>query len=395
MKRIPTNSFHQSTGGLFGALRGSGPDDTARFEREFAAAVNADRAFLVGSGTTALYVLLRALARLEPGKKRVILPAYTVPTLTLAVRLAGLTVGLCDVDPDTFNLDPDRLGDVVDEQTLAVMPVHMFGFPMDPAPVKRLGRESGFFVIEDAAQAPGAEIGGRPVGGLCEAGLFSLCKGKIVSTFRGGVATVSDEGIADLVTEEVAAVRSQSFAQNVRIWGTLALMSGAVRPEIYGPLYRLIAPFKSTTVHDHFEPTGGSPLIARLGMEQLAALEEQVAARRKNGDTLYRELTGLAGVALPCIPEGARPSYNHLPIVVEEPRLLAKIQRTLFLRGVDTARMYLKPIHRIYDLGYPEDTDPFPGASRIACGLMVLPTHPGVREEDVETMIQTIKTIAG
>jgi len=395
VKRIPTNSFHQSTGGLLGAVRGTGPRDVARFEREFAAAVNTDRAFLVGSGTTALYVILKALSRLAPDKKRVILPAYTVPTLTLAVSLAGLTVGLCDVDPATFNLDPDRLGDVVDENTLAVMPVHMFGFPMDPAPVKRLGKESGFFVIEDAAQAPGAEIGGRPVGGLSEAGLFSLCKGKIISTFRGGMATVSDERIARLVAEEASNIRNQTLRQNVRIWGTLALMSGAVRPEIYGPLYRLIAPFKSTTVHDHFEPTGGSPLIARLGMEQLAALEEQVTARRKNGDVLHRELSDIKGITLPRILKGARPSYNHLPIVVEEPRLLAKIQRTLFDRGVDTARMYLKPIHRIYDLGYPKDTDPFPAASRIAEGLMVLPTHPGVRQEDVETMLETIRSIVG
>ncbi|MBN1882210.1 MAG: DegT/DnrJ/EryC1/StrS family aminotransferase [Deltaproteobacteria bacterium] len=395
MKRIPTNSFYQSPRGLITALRGSGPDDMARFEDAFAAATGSTRAFLVGSGTTALFVILKALSRLIPERSTVILPAYTVPTLTLAIQRAGLTTNLCDVDPATFNLDPDRLGDVAGSDTLAVMPVHMFGFPMDLQPIKKLAKELGFFVIEDAAQAPGASIGGRPVGGLSEAGLFSLCKGKIISTFRGGVATVSDSAIADVVAAEVAAVRRQTLAQNARIWGTLALMSGAVRPEIYGPLYRLIAPFKSTTLHDHFEPTGGSPLIARLGMEQLASLEDQVAARRKNGDTLHRELSGLPGVTLPRIQKTALPSYNHLPIVVDEPGLLVRIRRTLFDRGVDTARMYLKPIHRIYDLGYPEKSDPFPFASRVARGLMVLPTHPGVREEDLETMIQTIRSIAG
>jgi dTDP-4-amino-4,6-dideoxygalactose transaminase len=395
VKRIPTNSFHQSPKGLISALKRSGPDDVARFEDAFAASAGAGRAFLVGSGTTALYVILKALSRLAPGKKRVILPAYTVPTLTLAVKRAGLVTALCDVDPVTFNLDPGRLGDVITDDTLAVMPVHMFGFPMDLEPVKKLAAQYDFFVIEDAAQAPGAEIDGRPVGGRAETGLFSLCKGKIISTFRGGVATVSDPKIADLVADEVDAVRRQNFSQNVRIWGTLALMTGAVRPEIYGPLYRLIAPFKSTSLHDHFEPTGGSPLIARLGMGQLSSLEEQVAARRRNGDALYRELSGLDGVSLPRIPDTARPSYNHLPIVVDEPGVLSKIQRTLFERGVDTARMYLKPIHRIYDLGYPLAPDPFPAASRIAEGLMVLPTHPGVREGDVETMIQTIRTCAG
>lgn len=395
MKRIPTNSFYQSPKGLITALKGSGLDDVARFEEAFAASVGSGRAFLVGSGTTALYVILKALSRLAPGKKRVILPAYTVPTLTLAVRRAGLVTALCDVAPDTFNLDPDRINDVIADDTLAVMPVHMFGFPMDIGPVKKLAAEHGFFVIEDAAQAPGAEICGRPVGSLSETGIFSLCKGKIISTFRGGVATVSDPKIADLVAEEVNAVRRQTLSQNVRIWGTLALMSGAVRPEIYGPLYRLIAPFKSTSLHEHFEPSGGSPLIARLGMEQLTSLEDQVAARRKNGDTLYRELSGIKGVTLPRIAETALPSYNHLPIVVDEPRLLLKIQRTLFDRGVDTARMYLKPIHKIYDLGYSVDSDPFPSASRIAEGLMVLPTHPGVREGDIETMIQTIGICAG
>jgi dTDP-4-amino-4,6-dideoxygalactose transaminase len=233
------------------------------------------------------------------------------------------------------------------------------------------------------------------VGGLAETGLFSLCKGKIISTFRGGVATISNDTIADAVADEVAAIRPQSPTQNLRIWGTLALMSGAVKPEVYGPLYRLIAPFKSTSLHDHFEPSGGSPLIARLGMEQLAYLDEQVAIRRKNGDALYRELSGIPGITLPRIPESARPSYNHLPIVVEEPRLLAEIRGALFQQGVDTARMYLRPIHRIYDLGYPAGSDPFPAASRIAEGLMVLPTHPGVAKRDIDIMRETIRTIAG
>jgi perosamine synthetase len=395
MRRIPTNSFYSSVRAILSsALRSDGKDDVSAFESAFADYVGAKRAFLVGSGTSALYIILKALSRFSE-KTEVILPAYTVPTLTLAIRRAGLTTRLTDINIDTFNMDTERLSDSISKNTLAVVPVHMFGFPMDLDKIKELSRSQDFFVVEDAAQAPGAELFGERVGGLSEVGIFSMCKGKILSTFRGGVITSNDPEISKAITEEIKLLRNPGRLFDLRLFFTLLLMSGAIKPGVYGALYPMIALFKSTKVHTHFEPGLATPFAARLGLVQLDALGGEVKKRVKNGTALYEGLSGIDGIRLPKIIEGGAPSFNHLPIMIEREGKIDEIISKLFGRGIDTARMYLKPIHSVYDLDYVKSPDPFPNATRLSEELLVLPAHPGVTERDVAVIIETIIEIMG
>lgn len=395
MRRIPTNSFYSSAVDIVSsALKSGGKDDVSAFERAFADYVGAKRTFLVGSGTSALYIILKALTKFSE-KTEVILPAYTVPTLTLAIQRAGLKTRLCDINIDTFNMDTERLTDTISKNTLVVMPVHMFGFPMDIKPVKELSKYQGTFVIEDAAQAPGAEIAGKRVGGLAEVGLFSMCKGKIISTFRGGVITSNDPEMSGAIAEEIKLIKEPGSLFDLRLFITLLLMSGAVRPGVYGNLYPLIVPFKSTKVHTHFEPGLATPFAARLGLVQLGALDDEIKRRMENGTALYQGLSGIGGVRLPKIIEGGVPSFNHLPIMVEKKGKIDEIISKLFKRGIDTARMYMRPIHFIYDLGYERSPDPFPNATKLAERLLVIPTHPGVTKKDIAVIIETISKIMG
>ena len=170
-------------------------------------------------------------------------------------------------------------------------------------------------------------------------------------------------------------------------------MNYATKPAIYGPLFRLIEPFKSTEVHEHFEPTLATPFAARLGKIQIEEIGDQVERRIENGKTLYSALKEIEGITLPAIIDGASPSYNHLPVMIEEGEKINHIARLLLERGIDTARMYERPIHKIYDLGYPDTTDPFPEATRLSERLLVLPVHPGVKGRDLETMVKTFREI--
>jgi perosamine synthetase len=392
VRRVPTNSFYADVRRILGAVAGGTKNDVAAFEERFAGYVGVTRAFLVGSGTSALYVILRALRDLS-GKTEVVMPAYMVPTLTLAISRAGLTTRLCEVDPATFNMDVRKLGDSITEKTLAVMPVHLFGFPMDLDPVLREARAGGFFVVEDAAQAPGATLGGKRVGGFGDAGFFSLCKGKIISTFRGGVITTSDPDISRAIERELRNIGMPGPLFDLRLFATLMLLAGAVRPTVYGALLPLIGRFKSTTVHADFEPTGATPFVARLGCSQMEAIDRQVAARVKNGTMLLSGLSTMAGIAVPRVIRGAVPSFNHLPVLIENRELIEPLRAELLARGIDTARMYERPVHHIYDLGYRRSPDPFPGATSVAERLMVLPVHPLVSEGDVQIMIDTIHTM--
>jgi perosamine synthetase len=392
MRRIPTNSFYADIGRIMGAFTGSGGNDVACFEAAFARYVGVRRAFLVGSGTSALYVILKALRTLSDNNE-VVLPAYMVPTLTLAISRAGLVTRLCEIDRATLNMNPARLGDSVNRKTLAVVPAHLFGFPMDLAPIRTAAAGDSLFVIEDAAQAPGATLGGRPVGGLGDVGFFSLCKGKIISAFRGGVITTDNPDIGSAVERQLRSLPTPGPLFDLRLLVTLTLLAVAIRPAIYGALLPVIGRFKSTTVHTHFEPAGATAFIARLGLDQLDAIDRQVAARVKNGRMLLSGLAGITGVFTPRIITGAVPSFNHLPIVVEDRRIVERLRTLLLARGIDTARMYERPVHQIYDLGYGGSPDPFGEATFVAERLVVLPTHPLVSAADVRTIIDTIREV--
>jgi dTDP-4-amino-4,6-dideoxygalactose transaminase len=392
MRRVPTNSFYANVPRIAAAFVSAGENDVASCEAAFARYVGVRRAFLVGSGTSALYVILKALRTLST-RNEVVLPAYMVPTVTLAIARAGLVARLCDIDRATLNMDPGRLDESVNRKTLAVVPAHLFGFPMDLGPIRTAARSGPFFVIEDAAQAPGATLNGGPVGGLGNVGFFSMCKGKIISAFRGGVITTDDPDIEAAVEREVRSLRTPGRLFDLRLLATLTLLAGAVRPTVYGTLLPVIGRFKSTAVHTHFEPTGATAYIARLGLDQLGAIHRQVAARVINGRALLSGLAGIAGVTTPRVIAGAVPSFNHLPIVVHDKQIIERLRDLLLGRGIDTARMWERPVHHIYDLGYGGSPDPFGEATFVAERLVVLPTHPLVSAADIRTIIDTIREV--
>ncbi len=395
MRRVPTNSFHAVIRRIIWAFISGGDGDVASFEAAFARYVGVSHALFVGSGTSALYVILKALGRFS-NKNEVVIPAYMVPTLKLAISRAGLSTRLSEIDRSTFNMDATKLGDSITKKTLAVVPAHLFGFPMDLGPIREVARGGSFFVVEDAAQAPGATLLGRRVGGLGDVGFFSLCKGKIISTFRGGVITTNDPDIGQAIEHEVRSIRQPGVLFDLRLLVTLMLLAGAIRPAIYGALLPFISRFKSTTVHAHFEPSRATPFAARLGLEQLTAIDRELAARVRNGTALLSGLADVPGIAMPRIISGAIPSFNHMPVVVEDRGGVQRLRRLLLARGIDTARMYERPVHHVYDLGYKRSPDPFPEATFVAERLLVLPTHPLVSEVDVRTIIDTIhKAVQG
>ncbi len=392
MRKQPTTAFPLRLSHVFRGLRGIADSGTIRcFEDAFAEYSGAAHAIATGSGTAALFLLIEAAARLKPGLDEVVLPAYSVPTLIHAVRRTGLKPAYCDIDPETLNMDIESMEASVTDRTLALIPFHLFGFPMSLDRAVEIGRERNIFVFEDACQAIGAKLNGNHVGSICDAGFFSLCKGKIISTYRGGVVVMRGERLA-------AAVRSLNDAlppaePRFRLFQpmVMAALSLAMRPGVYGSMYPLIARFKSATVHESFHLSRFTGYGGGLGRILLDEMDSWVSARRENGAAIMEGLRDDDGLILPRVLAGAEPAYNHAPVAFKDVRRLEEAQRRLFARGIDTARMYERPVHRIYpELGYPLDPDPFPGATYIAPRLLTLPTHPYLTREDIAIMIETI-----
>lgn len=398
MRKQPTTAFPLTLSHVIRGLRGVLDDagETARFEQAFAAHMESAHAIAAGSGTAAFYLLLAAAARLRPGRDEVVLPAYSVPTLIHAVRLAGLRPVYCDIDRETLNMNLDAMTAAVSDRTLALVPFHLFGFPMPLDRAMEIGRARGVFVFEDACQALGARLGGRPAGSIADAGFFSLCKGKIISTFKGGIVITGNDELAAAARKISLKLPLAGALFRFVQPGLMGALSLAMRPSLYGRFFPLIERFKSTTVHESFHPARFTGYSAGLARTLLPESGKWVTARREIGTMLMEGLRDDSGIIIPRIIPGAEPCFNHVPVVFHDIARLEMVQQILAERGIDTARMYERPVHRIYpELGYPESPDPFPEASYVAPRLLTLPSHPYLSRDDAETMLRTIRGVKG
>jgi perosamine synthetase len=160
------------------------------FEANFARYCGTEFALAVSNGTTGLHLALAALG-LQSGDE-VIVPDLTFVATANAVAYTGATPILADIDPDTLCIDPVSVKSLISPRTKAIIPVHLYGHPADMDALMEIGDAHGLDVIEDAAEAHGAEYKGRRVGGLSKCGVFSFYGNKVITTGEGGMLTTND-----------------------------------------------------------------------------------------------------------------------------------------------------------------------------------------------------------
>src|SRR3984893_5481167 len=160
------------------------------FEANFARYCGTEYAVAVSNGTTGLHLALAALG-LRPGDE-VIIPDLTFVATANAVAYTGATPVLADIDPETLCIDPASVKSLISGRTKAIIPVHLYGHPADIDALIEIGDAHGVEIIEDAAEAHGAEYKGRRVGGLCKCGVFSFYGNKVITTGEGGMLTTDD-----------------------------------------------------------------------------------------------------------------------------------------------------------------------------------------------------------
>ena len=164
-----------------------------KFEKSFAEFCGVRFALATCNGTTALHLALLSLGIKEGDE--VIVPDLTFIATANAVTYVGATPIMADIDRDTLCICPASIRKAITSRTRAVIPVHLYGHPADMTAVSEIAKEFGLVVIEDAAEAHGAMLNGRKVGGLGDCGVFSFYGNKIITTGEGGMITTNDEGI--------------------------------------------------------------------------------------------------------------------------------------------------------------------------------------------------------
>jgi len=328
----------------------------AAFEREFAAAVGARHAIGVASGTDALNLAVRVLG-LGPGDEAITVPNTWISTV-FAVSHVGARPAFVDIDPATGQMDPDKLERALTPRTKAVLPVHMFGHPAPMDRIMALCRPRGIAVIEDIAQAPLAEVGGRKVGSFGDLACYSFYPSKNLGCYGdGGAVTVNDDVLAEKIR------RLADYGQRERY-----------HHEAVGWNSRL----------DTLQAA-----ILRAKLPHLPRWNEARRARARR----YGELLAGLPVRLPREAPWARAVY-HLYVVEVDRRdeCLAFLRN----RGVMAQVHYPTCVHLqpcYADLGHrPGD---FPAAEAAKDRMLSLPMYPELTEDQMKTVADALAAFLG
>lgn len=330
-------------------------EEVSRFEKDFAAYVGTRHAIGVNSGLDALALALRA-AGVGPGHE-VIVPANTFIATALAVTSSGAVPVLVDCDPKSLLMDLEACRKAVTPRTKAIIPVHLYGHPLDLGPVRGLCAERGIRIIEDACQAHGARIGSVSCGAMGDAGCFSFYPSKNLGAFGdGGIITTNDDKLKDQL-------------MLLRSYGSVV----KYRHEIAGWNTRL----------DSVQAA-----VLRVKLPYLDGWNDR---RRQLAARYQKALEGARGIELPVELAGAR-HVHHLYVVRCDRRDALKAH--LESRGIGTGIHYPIPIHR-----QPAYAQLAQGArlsvSDAQCGrLLSLPMFPEMKEEEADAVCDAVREFA-
>jgi len=329
-------------------------DEVAGFEREFAAYSGATEAVAVNSGTSALHLALLA-AGVGPGDEVITVPFTFVATVS-AIGYTNARAVFVDVDPDYYTMDPAKLEAAITPRTKAIMPVHLYGQPADMDRILDIATRRGIPVIEDAAQAHGAEYHGRRCGSMGAVAGFSFYPGKNLGAYGEGGAVASSR--ADLVTT----------MRLLRDWGA---------PRKY----------EHTLKGFNYRMDGIQGAILRVKMKHIEAWTE---ARRSRAALYARHLRDLP-MRLPQERPGCRHVYHVYAVRTRERQ---RLQAALLERGVHTGIHYPIPVHlqpAHHDLGYRRGD--FPVSEQLADEVLSLPLYPELTDTQVAEVAAALRGV--
>ena len=284
------------------------------------------------------------------------------------------------------------LAKVINDDTLAVTIVHMFGLPQwfaSPKHEEELSKSS--FIIEDLASAQGSILNGRTVGSFGDVSFVSFNRGKNFSTLSGGALGTDREDIYTLVMEEGERyLQEPAFMTKINIVFKAIALSFAVRPWFYTLFRGVIAQFKYQELHHDFAIHAYTRFQAGMGNAAFKRAPFIFERRLQNGLYLHRALSGEDGITIPAIPDGFLPAFNQFPLLIEDPSKRDIIRDALIKGGVESTILYPYPIHEVYNLGYDRKRDPFPNATYFSRRLILIPIHPYVQKRHLKKAVDTI-----
>jgi len=332
---------------------------TGEFEKRFREKVGASYAYATSSGTAALHVAYLSFLKLGD---EVIVPAFTFFATASTVIYAGGRPIFADIDPETFLIDPEDVKEKITSKTRAVGPVHLFGNAADMDALNELAEDHGLFIVNDSAQAHGTEYGGRDIGSFETLNCYSFYPTKSMTTGEGGIVTTNDEKLYEL-------------GRLIRSHGDDARYHHI----ILGLNYRM------------------TDIMAAIGLNQLADLDENLSRRRHCGKILREGIGKIDGLHPQRIGSGVNHSYSYFSLVMDLERFRCtrdQFMEALKAENIDCAVHYPIPLTRqpaITNLMKPEEC---PVSDDVSKRIFSLPMHTALTDDDLRTIIAGVEKVA-
>jgi perosamine synthetase len=331
---------------------------TEQFERAIADYVGVRHAVAVNSGTSALHLIVRAL-ELGAGDE-ILVPSFTFAASVNAFLFERAVPVFVDIEPDTYNLDPEDLEKKVTPRTRAIMAVDIFGHPAEWDKITAIAQRHTLHIIDDSCEALGAKYKGRKVGQFGNAAAFAFYPNKQMTTGEGGIVVTDDDEIARLCRS----MRNQGRGE----------MGAWLEHERLGYNYRM------------------TEMSAALGVSQLARLESFLASRAHVATMYTERLQGWEAVRLPVVKDHVRMSWFVYVITLAEGLERDRVIQALADQGIPS-RGYFAPIHTqayIQDL-FGDLAGTLPVTESVAQRTIALPFHNSLSEADADAVVAALK----
>ena len=318
------------------------------FEESFARFCNVKHAIAVMNGTVALHLPMLAL-NIGTGDE-VIIPTFTYVATANCVTYTGATPIFVDSEPRTWNIDPEKIEAAITPRTKAIIVVHVYGHPTDMRPILDLARKHHLYVIEDAAEAHGAQYHSQVVGGIGDIGTFSFFGNKIITCGEGGMITTNDDSLAAKMRQ----LKGQGVDPDRRYWFTMV-----------GYNYRM------------------TNIQAALGLAQLEKVDWHLAQRRRVAETYRAHLGKNPDLYLqPELPDCTN-SYWMTSLMLGD-GLPARdlVMQRMAEHGIET-RPFFPPMHVLPIYQNLADGKSFPIADKVSSRGLNLPSSGNLSDEDI------------
>lgn len=359
-------------------------ENVKQFEKEIAEKIGVKHAITVGNGTDALIIALKSLGIKEGDE--VITTDYTFFATAEAIRFVGATPVFCDVELDTYNIDPSQIEEKITDKTKAIICVHLFGNACKMDEINDIAKRHNLYVVEDAAQAINSQYKGKNVGNLGDIACFSFFPTKNLGCFGdGGMITTNDDDLATIIR----ALKVHGSGENgMKAYAILndeeveVVEQNSGDNTVYNPLkyYNYLIGHNSRL--DEIQAA-----ILRIKLKHL----DEYTENRRSISHKYIDALKDTSLVMPTETEGGKHVF-HLFILQSEDR--EEIESKLKEKGIATGTYYKVPMHlqkAFNDLGYKKGD--FPNAEYLSERTFAIPLFPEMNDEEREYIINSIKEI--